>query len=149
MSYANLKRGVLMAAPALALALVPALAQPPSRPAAGQPGQPGADRPGRQGGGRPQSEWVEKYRDSARDHPRLTRSLINLHDTKDYLQKAGHEFGGHKAAAIKDIDAAILELEAAMKAEPKVEPPADQPGQPQRRRRGGGGGDAPPPPNGK
>jgi hypothetical protein len=62
-----------------------------------------------------------------RDHPRLARSLINLHETKDYLQKAPHDFGGHKVAAIKEIDAAILELEAAMKAEPKVERPAGQP----------------------
>ena len=82
----------------------------------GKPGGPppageGRGRPNRGGGGDgpgagergPRSEWVEKYKDELRDHPRMARSLVALHEAKDYMEKAPGDFGGHKAAASNSI----------------------------------------------
>jgi hypothetical protein len=96
---------VSMAAVALlatGVALWPASAQPAGdKPVGGQPagdkGRPGT--PGPRGGdraGEPPSEWREKFKDEAREHPRLGRALITLHEARDYLDKSPNEFGGHK-----------------------------------------------------
>lgn len=49
----------------------------------------------------------------------LHRAIHELHDAKAYLEKAGHDFGGHKAQAIKDVDAALKSLHAAIEYEEK------------------------------
>jgi hypothetical protein len=85
---------------------------------AGRPGR--GERPGPGAGERgPRSEWQEKYKDELRDHPRMARALVSLHDAKDYMDKAPNDFGGHKAAAIKACDDAIKEITEAMKFDPK------------------------------
>jgi hypothetical protein len=43
-------------------------------------------------------------------HP-LHRANRELHEAKKELEKAGHDFGGHKEAAIKDIDHASKHLD--------------------------------------
>ena len=47
-------------------------------------------------------------------HPELHKALRNLKSAKQDLEKAAHDFGGHKAAAIQAINQAIGELEAAL-----------------------------------
>ncbi len=70
----------------------------------------------------PAPEWREKFQVELRDHPRLARSIIALHETKDYLEKNPNTFGGHKAAAIASCDAAILELKNALQFDAKQAP---------------------------
>ncbi len=49
----------------------------------------------------------------------LHRAIHELHDAKAYLEKANHDFGGNKAQAIKDVDAALKALHAAIEYEEK------------------------------
>ncbi|HWF08299.1 MAG TPA: hypothetical protein VG297_07535 [Bryobacteraceae bacterium] len=37
-------------------------------------------------------------------HPRLARTIEALRDARDYLEKAPHDFGSHKADAIRATD---------------------------------------------
>lgn len=48
-------------------------------------------------------------------HPRLQRAIEELRDVKKHLEKAPHDFGGHKADAIKSVTEAIKQLELAVK----------------------------------
>jgi hypothetical protein len=112
---------------AAGVALWPANAQPTGdKPVGGQPpaGEKGGrpTTPGPRGGdrtGEPPSEWREKYKDEVRQHPRLGRSLVAMHEAKDYLEKATGDFGGHKKASVDALDAAIKEVEQAMKCDEK------------------------------
>jgi hypothetical protein len=124
--------------PILGVCMLPALADPSTDPKPAPNAQPGdhkdGDRPGPGGpGGRGErgergerSQWVEKYRQELREHPRLARSIVALHETKEYLEKSPNDLGGHKASAIKACDEALKELKEAMKFDPKREPPADR-----------------------
>ena len=47
-------------------------------------------------------------------HPEIHKALKRLGAAKRDLEKAAHDFGGHKAAAIQAINQAIGELEAAL-----------------------------------
>ncbi len=47
-------------------------------------------------------------------HPRLERAIEALKDARAYLQEAPHDFGGHKAAAIKATDDAIRQINLAL-----------------------------------
>ena len=49
----------------------------------------------------------------------LHRALRELKEAKAYLEKASHDFGGHKHQAIKDVDAAHAALEKALQYELK------------------------------
>ena len=49
----------------------------------------------------------------------LHRALKELKEAKMYLEKAPHDFGGHKHQAIKDIEAAHASLEKALEFERK------------------------------
>lgn len=46
-----------------------------------------------------------------RNHPHLRHSLEEMRAAKESLEKAPRIFGGHKAKAIRDIDAAIIQVE--------------------------------------
>ncbi len=46
-------------------------------------------------------------------HPRIVRAIEALRDARTYMQEAPHNFGGHKAAAIRACDDAIRQLELA------------------------------------
>jgi hypothetical protein len=47
-------------------------------------------------------------------HPRIAKAIHELEDAIAYLESAPHDFGGHKAAAIRDSRAAIEQLRRAM-----------------------------------
>lgn len=47
-------------------------------------------------------------------HPEIERALSKLRAAKEDLEKAAHDFGGHRSAAVGSINHAIEELEAAL-----------------------------------
>src|ERR1700722_5188973 len=47
-------------------------------------------------------------------HPHIQNAITALGKAKTQLQDAGHDFGGHKVSAIGAVDAALLELNAAL-----------------------------------
>ena len=47
-------------------------------------------------------------------HPRIGAAITALRDARAYMAEAPHDFGGHKAAAIRDSRAALVQLRAAM-----------------------------------
>ncbi len=47
-------------------------------------------------------------------HPRIATAINALRDARAYLEAAPHDFGGHKAAAIRSTDAAIRDLNLAL-----------------------------------
>jgi len=50
----------------------------------------------------------------AEHHPELRKAMRKLRGAKQDLEKATHDFDGHKAKAIEAIDTAIEEIKAAM-----------------------------------
>lgn len=48
---------------------------------------------------------------AAERHPEIHRALEALRDARAHLQAAAHDFGGHKADAIRATDEAIHQLE--------------------------------------
>lgn len=48
-----------------------------------------------------------------RFHPRLFKAIEALREARTYLQEAPHDFGGHKAAAIRATDEALRQLQFA------------------------------------
>jgi hypothetical protein len=47
-------------------------------------------------------------------HPRISRAINELRDAVAYMQAAPHDFGGHKAAAIRASEEAIRQLNLAL-----------------------------------
>jgi len=47
-------------------------------------------------------------------HPRIAAAITALRDARAYLAEAPHDFGGHKAAAIRASDEAIRQLNLAL-----------------------------------
>jgi hypothetical protein len=50
----------------------------------------------------------------ASEHPRIEKAIHELQDAIEYMEKAPHDFGGNKAAAIRDSKAAIGSLKLAL-----------------------------------
>lgn len=48
---------------------------------------------------------------AAERHPEIHRALEALRGARSHLQEAAHDFGGHKADAIRATDEAIHQLE--------------------------------------
>ena len=67
------------------------------------------------------ADWNEKYKTELREHPRLGHALVDLHIAKEHLEKAPHDFGGHRADAVKACDEAIKQIELAVKFDAKHE----------------------------
>src|ERR1700747_2922418 len=44
-------------------------------------------------------------------HPQIREALESLRNSKEHLEHAAHDFGGHRVEAIKAIDEAIHQLE--------------------------------------
>jgi hypothetical protein len=65
------------------------------------------------------TDWKEKYKEELKDHPRLAHALVDLHIAKEHLEKAPHDFGGHRADAVKSCDEAIKQIELALKFDAK------------------------------
>jgi hypothetical protein len=53
-------------------------------------------------------------REEAREHPRIAKAIRSLEDAIAYMEKAPHDFGGHKAEAIAASRAAIAQLKLAL-----------------------------------
>ena len=47
-------------------------------------------------------------------HPRIAAAIAAIKDARAYMQEAPHDFGGHKAAAIRPSDDAIRQLNLAL-----------------------------------
>lgn len=45
------------------------------------------------------------------EHPQIRAALAALRNSKEHLEHAAHDFGGHRVEAIKAIDEAIRQLE--------------------------------------
>ncbi len=86
----RLSAAPLIAMLALPLALVAATPSGPARPAA-----PGA----------------MSY---AEPHPEINAAIRSLERAKLHLQKAAHDFGGHRVEAIRAIDGALEQLKLAL-----------------------------------
>ena len=48
------------------------------------------------------------------DHPRIAKAINDLEDAIAYMEKAPHDFGGHKVAAIADSKKAVASLKLAL-----------------------------------
>ena len=48
-------------------------------------------------------------------HPRIAAAIAALKDARAYMSEAPHDFGGHKAAAIRASDEAIRQLNLALR----------------------------------
>ena len=48
-------------------------------------------------------------------HPRIAAAVTALKDARAYMQAAPHDFGGHKAEAIRATDDAIKQLNLALR----------------------------------
>ena len=47
-------------------------------------------------------------------HPRIAKAIEALKDSRAYMEAAPHDFGGHKADAIRATDEAIKQLNLAL-----------------------------------
>jgi hypothetical protein len=85
---------------ALSAGLIPALAQPnsPSVPPAGTEA--------------PQHKAPER-------HPAIHRAIRALEEAKLALQRADHDFGGHRKAALEECDKAVAQLKLALQFDKK------------------------------
>jgi len=61
------------------------------------------------------SASAETYGEEMREHPRIVKAIHQLEDAVAYMEAAPHDFGGHKAAAIRDSRAALIQLREAIK----------------------------------
>ena len=52
-------------------------------------------------------------------HPHIHAALKELRDARSELKEADHDFGGHRAEALKAVDEAITQLEVAAKFDKK------------------------------
>jgi len=52
-------------------------------------------------------------------HPELRKALRKLRGAKQDLEKAAHDFGGHKAKALEAINTAIEEIKSALESDKK------------------------------
>jgi hypothetical protein len=58
--------------------------------------------------------WTLSAQDQRALHPRLASAIAALKDARAYLEHAPHDFGGHKAEAIRASDEAIHQLNLAL-----------------------------------
>ncbi|HEV7516654.1 MAG TPA: hypothetical protein VGR07_10175 [Thermoanaerobaculia bacterium] len=49
-----------------------------------------------------------------KEHPRIAKAIKDLEGAIDYLQKAPHDFGGHRAEAVEASQKAIQQLKLAL-----------------------------------
>jgi hypothetical protein len=58
--------------------------------------------------------WTLSAQNERAMHPRLARAIEALRDARAYLVSAPHDFGGHKADALRATDEAIRQLNFAL-----------------------------------
>jgi len=61
-----------------------------------------------------QFTYAQTVRSEAANHPRIAAAIREIEGAIAYMERAPHDFGGHKAAAIKDSQTALVELRAAL-----------------------------------
>jgi hypothetical protein len=52
-------------------------------------------------------------------HPAIHKAIVALFDAKRDLERADHDFGGHRKQAIEDIDKAVAQLKLALQHDKK------------------------------
>jgi hypothetical protein len=52
-------------------------------------------------------------------HPEINAAIRALERAKGHLQRAAHDFGGHRVEAIQSIDAALVQLRFALQYDKK------------------------------
>ena len=58
--------------------------------------------------------WTLTAQNERAMHPRIAKAIEGLRDARAYLEAAPHDFGGHKAEAIRATDEAIRQLNFAL-----------------------------------
>jgi hypothetical protein len=58
--------------------------------------------------------WTLGAQNERAMHPRIARAIEALRDARAYMQEAPHDFGGHKAEAIRACDNALRQLNLAL-----------------------------------
>ena len=58
--------------------------------------------------------WTLSAQNERALHPRIARAIEAIRDAKAYMQAAPHDFGGHRAEAIRASDEAIRQLNFAL-----------------------------------
>jgi hypothetical protein len=58
--------------------------------------------------------WTLSAQNERAMHPRIASAIAALRDARAYMAEAPHDFGGHKAAAIRATDEAIKQLNLAL-----------------------------------
>ncbi len=58
--------------------------------------------------------WTLSAQNERAMHPRIARAIEALKDARAYMEHAPHDFGGHKADAIRATDEAIRQLNFAL-----------------------------------
>jgi hypothetical protein len=58
--------------------------------------------------------FAETMPEEKTDHPRIAKAIHELEDAVAYMRAAPHDFGGHKADAIKASENAIAQLRLAL-----------------------------------
>ena len=60
------------------------------------------------------SASAQTVRSEAANHPRIAKAIEGIEDAIRYMEAAPHDFGGHKAKAIADSQAAVRQLRLAL-----------------------------------
>lgn len=58
--------------------------------------------------------WTLSAQNERALHPRIARAIEALRDARAYMSEAPHDFGGHKAEALRATDNAIRQLNFAL-----------------------------------
>jgi hypothetical protein len=58
--------------------------------------------------------WTLMAQNERAMHPRIAAAIAAMKDARAYMQAAPHDFGGHKADAIRATDEAIRQLNFAL-----------------------------------
>jgi hypothetical protein len=58
--------------------------------------------------------WTLSAQNEAAMHPRIAKAIAAIKDAKAYMEAAPHDFGGHKADALRASDEAIRQLNLAL-----------------------------------
>jgi len=58
--------------------------------------------------------WTLSAQNERAMHPRIAAAIAALRDASAYMEAAPHDFGGHKADAIRATDNAIRQLNFAL-----------------------------------
>jgi len=58
--------------------------------------------------------YQQNVKSEAAEHPRIEKAIKSLEEAIEYLEKAPHDFGGHKAEALEDSKKAVKSLKLAL-----------------------------------